>query len=193
MGCRHRHRRAEEKGFLRHRAENAAAAVDAHGADVTLHGEIPLQFPRLTCRPLLHRLDRSGHNRAVLQRHQLGGIHIGDAVTQSAVRLGGGIVVSHRAHTCHGVADPHPQTPHAVCALLGRVAEEYSRDNDVSGLLCDVQQVLSDMRTQALPADRDEFESRAVLYYVLLRTEDFLLLKRQFHEEYAAETEGQRG
>ena len=98
------------------------------------------------------------------------------------------------AQIAHAMQDVQADTPQhaAVCALLGRVAEEYSRDNDVSGLLCDVQQVLSDMRTQALPADRNEFESRAVLYYVLLRTEDFLLLKRQFHEEYAAETEGQR-
>lgn len=74
-----------------------------------------------------------------------------------------------------------------VCALLARVAEEYSRENDVSALLGAVQDVLESMRAQALPASRGEFESRAVLYYVLLRTEDFLLLKRQFIEEYVAE------
>ncbi|MBR4080721.1 MAG: hypothetical protein IKK21_02895, partial [Clostridia bacterium] len=38
-------------------------------------------------------------------------------------------------------------------------------------------------RLQPLPVSREEFESRAVLYYVLLRTEDFLLLKRQCYEE----------
>ena len=48
-----------------------------------------------------------------------------------------------------------------------------------------VQEVLADMREQALPVSRDEFESRAVLYYVLLRLEDFLLLKRRFYEENA--------
>lgn len=74
-----------------------------------------------------------------------------------------------------------------VCALLRRVAEEYSRENDVSALLAAVQEVLQRMRMQELPASREEFESRAVLYYVLLRTEDFLLLKRQFIEEYVAE------
>ncbi|MBR3763440.1 MAG: hypothetical protein IKK57_02680 [Clostridia bacterium] len=74
-----------------------------------------------------------------------------------------------------------------VCTLLERVAEEYSRENDVSALLAAVQEVLESMRGQELPTARREFESRAVLYYVLLRTEDFLLLKRQFHEEYAAE------
>jgi len=72
-----------------------------------------------------------------------------------------------------------------VCGLIARVAGEYSRDNDVSALLEAAQAVLAQMRTQALPVSRDEFESRAVLYYVLLRVEDFLLLKRQFYEENA--------
>ena len=71
-----------------------------------------------------------------------------------------------------------------VVALLARVADEYSQENDVTALLDAVQQVLSDMRTQELPHARDEFETRAVLYYILLRTEDFLLLKRQFHDAY---------
>ena len=83
--------------------------------------------------------------------------------------------------------DVHTRQYGEVCALLERVAEEYSRENDVSALLDAVQAVLADMRLQALPVTREEFESRAVLYYVLLRTEDFLLLKRQFHEEYVAE------
>ena len=53
----------------------------------------------------------------------------------------------------------------------------------MSALLAAVHAVLEEMRRQALPVERAEFESRAVLYYVLLRTEDFLLLKRQFYEE----------
>jgi len=83
------------------------------------------------------------------------------------------------------MADVTAHTPQheAVCALLERVAEDYSRDNDVSALLAAVHAVLEEMRRQALPVERTEFESRAVLYYVLLRTEDFLLLKRQFYEE----------
>ena len=89
------------------------------------------------------------------------------------------------AQIASAMEDAAAHTPQhaAVCALLARVAEEYSRDNDVSALLEAVQAVLTDMREQALPVSRDEFESRAVLYYVLLRTEDFLLLKRQFYEE----------
>lgn len=90
----------------------------------------------------------------------------------------------------HAMEDVQADTPQhaAVCALLARVADEYSQENDVTALLDAVQQVLSDMRTQELPHARDEFETRAVLYYILLRTEDFLLLKRQFHDAYTTET-----
>ena len=93
------------------------------------------------------------------------------------------------AQIAHALADVDVQTPQhgEVCALLARVAEKYSEANDVSALLSAVQEVLTGMRSQALPASRDEFESRAVLYYVLLRLEDFLQLKRQFHKDYAAE------
>lgn len=90
----------------------------------------------------------------------------------------------------HAMEDVQADAPQhaAVCALLARVADEYSQKNDVTALLDAVQQVLSDMRTQELPHARDEFETRAVLYYILLRTEDFLLLKRQFHDAYTTET-----
>ncbi len=90
------------------------------------------------------------------------------------------------------LSDVREDTPqHAeVCALMARVAEEYSRENDVAALLAAVQGVVTGMRTQPLPVSREEFESRAVLYYVLLRMEDFLLLKRQFYEENAAEMAG---
>ncbi|MBQ8201608.1 MAG: hypothetical protein IJZ74_07570 [Clostridia bacterium] len=73
-----------------------------------------------------------------------------------------------------------------VCALIARVADEYHMENDVAALLTALDGVLNSMRAQALPVARGEFESRAVLYYVLLRLQDFLLLKRQFYEENAA-------
>lgn len=71
----------------------------------------------------------------------------------------------------------------AVTALIRRVAEEYSMDNDVSALLRALDEVMTEMRASPLPTERAEFESRAVLFYILLRMKDFLLLKRQFYEE----------
>lgn len=89
------------------------------------------------------------------------------------------------AQIASAMADVAADTPQCaeVCGFIARAAEEYSRENDVSALLWAAKAVMADMRTQALPVSRGEFESRAVLYYVLLRVEDFLLLKRQFYEE----------
>lgn len=48
----------------------------------------------------------------------------------------------------------------------------------------DLQQVFDHMKQQPLPRDRDEFESRAILYHVLLDLEDFLLVKKRFADQY---------
>ena len=43
------------------------------------------------------------------------------------------------------------------------------------------------MQRQPLPVTRGEFEDRALLYVLLRRMEDFLLLKREFYETYGYE------
>ena len=47
--------------------------------------------------------------------------------------------------------------------------------------------LLSEMEHQPLPVTRGEFEDRALLYVLLRRMEDFLLLKREFYETYGFE------
>ena len=47
----------------------------------------------------------------------------------------------------------------------------------------DVYKRQEDMRTQPLPDTREEFESRAVLYRILLELEQFLEIKKKFVEE----------
>ena len=48
----------------------------------------------------------------------------------------------------------------------------------------ELQQVFDQMKLQPLPKDREEFESRAILYHVLLDLEDFLLAKQRFTDQY---------
>lgn len=48
----------------------------------------------------------------------------------------------------------------------------------------DLQQVFDHMKHQPLPKGREEFESRAILYHVLLDLEDFLLVKQRFADQY---------
>lgn len=78
--------------------------------------------------------------------------------------------------------DTHPPQYDQVCSLLHAVADQYSYENDVQALLDRRAALLEEMRRQPLPTDRREFESRAVLYTVLLRLEDFLRIKRAYHE-----------
>ncbi|MBQ8557039.1 MAG: hypothetical protein IJ438_14400 [Clostridia bacterium] len=81
-------------------------------------------------------------------------------------------------HAAMGRIDALTPQHGEVCALFGKIAGAYHMDNDVSALLSALEALLADMRAQALPVSRAEFESRAVLYYVLLRVQDFLQLKR---------------
>lgn len=81
-------------------------------------------------------------------------------------------------------SDPALPQYRMVGDFIQQVAREYHRDNDVASLLAQQAQVLAAMQAQPLPVSRAEFEHRAVLYQVLLRMEDFLLLKRDYYVRY---------
>lgn len=48
----------------------------------------------------------------------------------------------------------------------------------------DLQRVFDQMKQQSLPKGREEFESRAILYHMLLDLEDFLFVKKRFVDQY---------
>ena len=48
-----------------------------------------------------------------------------------------------------------------------------------------------ELEREALPATREEFEARAILFQVLLELEEFLLIKREFVAEMTAEEIGE--
>ena len=54
-------------------------------------------------------------------------------------------------------------------------------------MLSALHNLLAEMQHQPLPVTRGEFEDRALLYVLLRRMEDFLLLKREFYETYGYE------
>lgn len=85
----------------------------------------------------------------------------------------------------------HPPQEAEVRALIGRIFAEYDRENDCTSLLSALHGLLAEMQRQPLPATRGEFEDRALLYVLLRRMEDFLLLKREFYEAYGFENSQQ--
>lgn len=62
--------------------------------------------------------------------------------------------------------------------LTDYVIEIHVPDNQLERL----QQIFEDMRKEALPVSREEFESRAHLYHILMDLEDFLMAKTRFVE-----------
>ena len=60
--------------------------------------------------------------------------------------------------------------------LSGYVVELNAPEKQIERL----EALLEDMRRQELPATREEFESRAILYHVLMDLQDFLECKVRF-------------
>lgn len=73
-----------------------------------------------------------------------------------------------------------PMTIRQVAGILERIEEDFHRDNNVQALLLELEQLLEDMKTKPLPESREEFEDRAILFYILKQLERFLELKHDY-------------
>lgn len=77
-----------------------------------------------------------------------------------------------------------PAQAQTVASFFDRISREYDMDNNVHSLIADLHALILSMRSEPLPAGREEFESRAVLFYILKQLEEFLLLKQDFAQKY---------
>ena len=76
--------------------------------------------------------------------------------------------------------DSFPGQARYLARLFMSVSSSFHEYNNARGLLKELEDVKRQMRLQPLPATREEFESRAVLFQVMLELEQFLVLKREF-------------
>ena len=76
-----------------------------------------------------------------------------------------------------------PDQAPAIADFFEQISQEYAKTNDVKELLTTLQKLLTSMKNESLPQKREEFESRAVLFYILKQLEEFLILKRNFSEK----------
>ena len=76
-----------------------------------------------------------------------------------------------------------PVQANMVADFIQYLAERVNEMNDPKPQLERLYQLLEDLRQEEMPGTREEFESRAILYHVLLDLEDFLNYKRRFIEE----------
>lgn len=77
-----------------------------------------------------------------------------------------------------------PKQAQAVGNFIGKVAAAYHRNNPVGELWQQLEAVFVQMEREPLPESRQEFEARAVLFYILKQLKEFLNLKRMFAEKY---------
>lgn len=93
--------------------------------------------------------------------------------------------VLRRIHASVNMTESVPKQTAQVAALIGRIEAEYERNNTVAALQDALRGLFEEMRRDALPKTREEFEARAVLFYLLKQLEEFLQLKRDFVESHA--------
>ncbi len=79
-----------------------------------------------------------------------------------------------------------PQTER-VSGLLYETAVSFGESNNARELLAKLTEVLGQMKDSPLPATREEFEDRAVLYGILMDLEYFLQLKKEFADALTQE------
>ncbi len=72
--------------------------------------------------------------------------------------------------------------------LIGKYIESLKDDIGDINLANKQLEILSGLREQfkkeELPQSRDEFETRALLYYIIQELENFLMVKKSFHLKY---------
>ncbi len=73
-----------------------------------------------------------------------------------------------------------PEQAMRVAELFAEVEQAYHKENTVEGLIERLQVFLEEMKQEDLPHSREEFEARAILFYILMQMEELLQIKRRF-------------
>lgn len=73
-----------------------------------------------------------------------------------------------------------PEQALIISDFLKKTAVEYHEKNDVRNLIEKLEKIFAEMQYQPMPAERPEFENRAVLYSFMLLLKEFLCLKYEF-------------
>lgn len=71
-----------------------------------------------------------------------------------------------------------------VASLFEEIEVQFHRKNDVRALLEILDKMFLSMKDEDLPSTREEFEARAILFYILKQLEELLALKERFVARY---------
>ena len=77
-----------------------------------------------------------------------------------------------------------PQQVRALADFVERIAVEFAEENDVQGLLEELEALKESYTVSELPKSREEFENRAMLYHIMEDLKVFLQIKREFFNKF---------
>lgn len=83
-------------------------------------------------------------------------------------------------YICVKQLDTTPNQAIEISNFLKKISEEYDEKNTVETLIQDIDQIFENMKQEQMPITRQEFENRALLYALLLKTKEFLRIKNIF-------------
>lgn len=89
-------------------------------------------------------------------------------------------IVLHNLHSEMRRLRNIPVQAEIVADFIEDLAEGMSEKTDPQEKINQLENIIREMKEQPLPGSREEFESRAMLYHVLMDIEDFLILKKRF-------------
>ena len=76
-----------------------------------------------------------------------------------------------------------PKQAHIISEYINYLIPYVKEINDPQRQIDNLLLILENLRNEELPKTREEFESRAILYHILMDLEDFLLRKQQFYNQ----------
>lgn len=80
--------------------------------------------------------------------------------------------------------DTTPSTAHLISDFLKYMSETYHKENDGKHTLEKFKEMDMEMKSKPLPVERKEFEDRAMLFSLMRKIEEFVLLKIEFSEKF---------
>ena len=75
-----------------------------------------------------------------------------------------------------------PETAKIISDFLDKIAAQYDRNNDVTNLINECDEIQETFDAMPLPASREEFEDRARLFVLMRSIEDFLKIKKEMYK-----------
>ena len=91
-------------------------------------------------------------------------------------------VVLHNLHSEMRRLRKLPEQANIIADYIMTLTNHITEMNDPEEQMKQLNILLENMKSEPLPKNREEFESRALLYHILMDLEDFLLFKRKFIE-----------